>query len=204
MIGNYPNLIAEIQYSGVSRCTLADHAGVSEAIMQNVLDGDDALTLDEIIRVAALFKGYTIPNDWFSFEYLLSEELLVIDVRKMELMGEVKSLLEKLEDISEVYMKPWHMRDIARLSRIAKEIDARMIIPYAQYRHFCRDVLLLAACISKKERVRIRRLEDTPIELEMGIKHEALVEPLELQAKEKASAGVGAHTGAQDKIFRQV
>lgn len=165
MISDYPNLIAEIQYSGVSRCTLAEHAGVSEAIMQDALDGDDTLTLDEMIRVTALFKGYTIPNDWFSFEYILSEELLVIDVRKMELMGEAKSLLEKLEDISEVYVKPWHMRDIARLSRIAKEIDARMIIPYAQYRHFCHDVLLLDACIGEHERIRSKKLEDMDLEV---------------------------------------
>ena len=74
-----PNFMAEIQYSGISVVTLAEHAGVSQDIMQNIIHGEESLALDEALRLAALFQGYSVPNDRFDFDYLFSQQLLMVD-----------------------------------------------------------------------------------------------------------------------------
>ena len=52
--------------------TLANHTHVSEEIMRDILSGEDALNLQEGLRLFEFFHFYSIPNDIYSFDYLLA------------------------------------------------------------------------------------------------------------------------------------
>lgn len=161
MGSNLPNLMAEIQYSGVGIVTLAEHAGVSQEIMQNILNGEDSLALDEAMRLAALFQGYSIPDDIFDLDYLFFQQLLMVDVRQMEAMDEIEQSLWRLEiEASKANTKSRYARDIKRLLQTAQNIQAQAVVPYARYRHFGHEVLLIRACLLNKERVRRTKLSE--------------------------------------------
>ena len=156
-----PNFMAEIQYSGISVVTLAEHAGVSQDIMQNIIHGEDSLALDEALRLAALFQGYSVPNDRFDFDYLFSQQLLMVDVRQMEAMEEIEHSLWRLEiEASKADTKPWYDRDIKRLLQTAQDIQAQPVVPYAMYRHFGHEVLSIRDCLLNKERIRDKKLSE--------------------------------------------
>ena len=161
MSSNLPNLMAEIQYSGISVVTLAEHAGVSKEVMLEVLNGEDSLALDEFMRLADLLREYSIPGDVYDLKYLFNRELLMVDVRHMESMEEISSSLMGLANaLTNPSVRNDYAWDIRRLQKTAKDIQEQPIMPYAKYRHFGHEALSIESCLLNRECIRTKKLTE--------------------------------------------
>lgn len=55
-MNKYPNLGELIKYYPCGEPTVCDHAGIGPELLRAVLNGDEALTLIEVIRLSRLYK----------------------------------------------------------------------------------------------------------------------------------------------------
>lgn len=93
----YPNLIEMVKYHPYHISTLADHAGVTTGLMEEVVRGNEELSLEEALGIARL---YNVPSG-----ILFLPKLIQMDKRNRKHQGMVKELIDWLPVIHGYQLK---------------------------------------------------------------------------------------------------
>ena len=150
----FPNLEQEIKCSSVSLHTLANHTHVSEEIMRDILSGEDALNLQEGLRLFEFFHFYSIPNDIYSFDYLFSKQIKNITAEQYESLLAVAEYC--LPRFHEMPIKESRQRAVQKIEEPVATVrkSGRWFTYYAQYRHLLFDIYLLDSVLKEDHMVR--------------------------------------------------
>lgn len=93
----YPNLIEMVKYHPYHISTLADHAGVTTELMEEVVRGNEELSLEEALGIARLYN--------VQLEVLFLSKLIRMDKENKEHQRMVKELIDWLPVIHEYQLK---------------------------------------------------------------------------------------------------
>lgn len=132
----YPNLTAEYECGNISLNTFANHAHVTEELMQGILYGNESATSSELNRLRILLNQY---GKCCTTGYLGSPTLNVVDpatnkgkVRramlrsKLEIAHNKESCIPKMDSL--------HKRAFRNAEQVCARLSSGKTITYAQYR----------------------------------------------------------------------
>jgi len=126
-VTRFPNILAEIEASGMWLWCPAQHARVSKEIMAAVLEDNEDLTLGELRGLCRLY-GREVP-------YMIAKTLQMIDPATNKGKRRLWDLLELMEQTAGL-----EVIDIWNVERVRHDMERGEPVTYAAWRQACQNL----------------------------------------------------------------